>query len=128
MKKTIFFFCFISSVLWLQAQSLNPLYLDYINKYRDMAIEQQRKHKVPAAITMAQGILESAAGTSELATQANNHFGIKCTSDWVGRTITKDDDNTDYCICTWTPKWTGKFTIKVVNRGGVYNVYDLETN
>ena len=42
--------------------------------------------------------------------------------------ITKDDDNTDYCICTWTPKWTGKFTIKVVNRGGVYNVYDLETN
>ena len=45
-----------------------------------------------------------------------------------GNLITKDDDNTDYCICTWTPKWTGKFTIKVVNRGGVYNVYDLETN
>ena len=46
MKKTILLFCFISSVLWLQAQSLNPLYLDYINKYRDLAIEQQRKHKV----------------------------------------------------------------------------------
>lgn len=98
MKKTILFFCFISSVLWLQAQSLNPLYVEYINKYRDLAIEQQRKHKVPAAITMAQGILESAAGTSELATQANNHFGIKCTSDWVGRTITKDDDKANECF------------------------------
>ena len=45
-----------------------------------------------------------------------------------GNLITKDDDNTDYCICTWTPKWTGKFTIKIVNRGGVYNVYDIRTN
>ena len=42
--------------------------------------------------------------------------------------ITKDDDNTDYCICTWTPKWTGKFTIRIVNRGNVYNEYTLRTN
>ncbi len=42
--------------------------------------------------------------------------------------ITKDDDNTDYCICTWTPKWTGKFTIRIVNRGSVYNEYTLRTN
>ena len=39
--------------------------------------------------------------------------------------ITKDDDNIDYCICTWTPKWTGTFKIKIVNRGSVYNRYRL---
>ena len=39
--------------------------------------------------------------------------------------ITKDDDNIDYCICTWTPKWTGTFKIKIVNRGSVYNRYHL---
>ena len=82
----------------MQAQSKNQTYLDYIAQYRDLAIAQQRKHKVPAAITMAQGILESAAGRSELAVKANNHFGIKCTSDWQGRTINKDDDKANECF------------------------------
>lgn len=86
----------LCTTLW--AQSQNQSYLDYIATYRDMAIEQQRKHQVPAAITMAQGILESAAGTSELAVKANNHFGVKCTSDWVGRTIFKDDDKANECF------------------------------
>ena len=45
-----------------------------------------------------------------------------------GYLITKDDDHTDYCICTWTPKWTGKFIIRIVNRGSVYNAYTLRTN
>jgi len=45
-----------------------------------------------------------------------------------GNLITKDDDNTDYCICTWTPKWTGKFIIRIVNRGSVYNEYTIRTN
>ena len=45
-----------------------------------------------------------------------------------GNLITKDDDNTDYCICSWTPKWTGKFIIRIVNRGSVYNQYELHTN
>ena len=48
--------------------------------------------------------------------------------DQNGNLITKDDDNTDYCICTWTPKWTGKFTIRIVNRGNVYNEYTIRTN
>lgn len=97
-RRLILFYLLATIALWTQAQSKNPLYIDYINKHRDMAIEQQRKHKVPAAITMAQGILESAAGTSELATQANNHFGIKCTSDWQGRSINKDDDKANECF------------------------------
>lgn len=84
------------SILWSQA--LNQTYLDYIAEYRDMAIEQQRKHGVPASITMAQGILESSAGTSYLAVNGNNHFGIKCTSDWPGRTIHRDDDKANECF------------------------------
>lgn len=80
------------------AQSLNPTYVQYIATYRDMAIEQQRKYNVPAAITMAQGILESAAGQSELAKNANNHFGVKCTAEWTGRTIFKDDDTEQECF------------------------------
>ena len=87
--------CFCS-ILW--AQALNQTYLDYIAQYRDMAIEQQRKHGIPASITMAQGILESSAGTSYLAVNGNNHFGIKCTSDWPGRTIHRDDDKANECF------------------------------
>ena len=98
MKKLFFLFCLSTLVSLVYGQTKNPLYIAYINQYRDLAIEQQRKHKVPAAITMAQGILESAAGQSELATKANNHFGIKCTSDWTGRTISKDDDRKNECF------------------------------
>lgn len=98
MKKILTLIYLSALAICAYAQSQNPLYLEYIAKYRDLAIEQQRKHNVPAAITMAQGILESAAGQSELATQANNHFGIKCTSDWVGKTYTYDDDRKNECF------------------------------
>jgi flagellum-specific peptidoglycan hydrolase FlgJ len=59
---------------------------DYINKYHKAAIKQMKSHGIPASITLAQGILESANGNSELARNANNHFGIKCTKDWKGKT------------------------------------------
>ena len=98
MKKILLLPYLLLAALVMQAQSKNQAYLDYIAQYSDLAIEQQRKHKVPAAITMAQGILESAAGRSELAVKANNHFGIKCTSDWQGRTINKDDDKANECF------------------------------
>ncbi|MBR5854367.1 MAG: glucosaminidase domain-containing protein [Paludibacteraceae bacterium] len=88
--------CWLCTMMW--AQSLNATYLAYIEQYRYIAIEQQRKHGVPAAITMAQAILESAAGQSELASKANNHFGIKCTSDWPGKTFNHDDDKTNECF------------------------------
>ena len=98
MKKFLTLIYLSALAICAYAQSQNTLYLEYIAKYRDLAIEQQRKHRVPAAITMAQAILESAAGTSELATKANNHFGIKCTSDWVGKTYTHDDDRPNECF------------------------------
>ena len=75
----------------------NKKYQDYIDRYRDLAIEQMLKHGVPASITIAQGILESAAGTSELAVRGNNHFGIKCHG-WGGRTMRRHDDAPNECF------------------------------
>lgn len=86
----------LSVALW--AQSKNATYEAYIDEYRQVAIEQQRKHGIPASITMAQAILESAAGQSELATKANNHFGIKCTSDWPGKTYKYNDNRHNECF------------------------------
>ena len=98
MRKICLFFVLLTICISASAQSLSPAYLAYIDAYRDMAIEQQRKHQVPAAITMAQGLLESAAGKSDLALNANNHFGIKCGGDWVGRKTYKDDDHANECF------------------------------
>lgn len=70
---------------------------DYIERWKDEAKSQMIKYKIPASITLAQGILESANGNSELAKYANNHFGIKC-HNWDGPRIYKDDDNKDDCF------------------------------
>lgn len=80
------------------AQSKNPIYLDYIRKYKDIAIEHQRKYKIPASITLAQGLIESAAGTSDLAKKSNNHFGIKCHNSWDGDRVYHDDDEKGECF------------------------------
>lgn len=70
---------------------------EYINKYKEAAIEEMKLHKIPASITLAQGIIESASGTSELAVKANNHFGIKC-GNWKGETFRSDDDLPNECF------------------------------
>ncbi len=73
-------------------------YRAYIETFSAMAVEQQQAHGIPASITLAQGLLESAAGRSTLATEGNNHFGIKCHSDWKGETMTRSDDAPDDCF------------------------------
>ncbi len=80
------------------AQSTSDTYRAYIAKYASWAQEQQREHGVPASITLAQGLLESAAGQSELARKANNHFGIKCGGGWMGPTYRQDDDTRNECF------------------------------
>ena len=72
--------------------------LDYIDKYKDVAMKEMVKYKIPASITLAQGILESGNGKSKLATKGNNHFGIKCHSDWRGKTMRMDDDAPQECF------------------------------
>jgi len=69
--------------------------LDYIQNYRNAAIIEMDRGGVPASIILAQGILESNSGQSELAIHANNHFGIKCSSGWKGKTYHKKDDDRD---------------------------------
>ena len=71
---------------------------EYIDLWKDEAIYQMVVHKIPASITLAQGILESGDGNSELARKANNHFGIKCHSDWKGKKVYHDDDKKGECF------------------------------
>lgn len=70
----------------------------YIAQYAPLAMEQMKKYGVPASITLAQGILESGNGNSELAKKANNHFGIKCHNTWEGERVYFDDDEKNECF------------------------------
>ena len=70
----------------------------YIAEWNDEAVYQMAVHGIPASITLAQGILESGSGQSELATKSNNHFGIKCHSDWGGESVYHDDDHRGECF------------------------------
>lgn len=72
--------------------------VEYIQKYALLAVKEMQKYKIPASITLAQGILETGGGQSRLAEQANNHFGIKCKKEWRGQTITHDDDALGECF------------------------------
>jgi len=97
MKKTVLFILLLSVSSIIFAQN-NSKFNAYIAKYRELAIREQYLYGIPASITMAQGLLESAAGESMLATKGNNHFGIKCGANWTGKTINKDDDNIQDCF------------------------------
>ena len=69
---------------------------NYIKKYSTIAIQEMDRTGIPASITLAQGIIESAYGTSGLAKNSNNHFGIKCKGNWQGGTYYHKDD--DYVL------------------------------
>lgn len=70
----------------------------YIDRFRPIAIQEMNLYGIPASITLAQGLFESGNGNGELARVANNHFGIKCTSDWTGKSYYKDDDQVNDCF------------------------------
>ena len=97
MKKSVIIALAVMA-LPLMAQKQNQTYLDYIEQWKETAVQQQTDYGVPAAITMAQALLESSAGQSELALNARNHFGIKCTSDWFGGVYYYDDDSRGECF------------------------------
>ena len=91
---------------------LNPISLkrtmskasDYVDKYAEAAMEQMRKYGIPASVTLAQGILESASGQSELSRKGNNHFGIKATKTWLdggGRYLVYTDDKPNEKFCQY---------------------------
>lgn len=76
----------------------NAARIEYITTWKDEAILQMAEHKIPASITLAQGILESGDGMSRLAKEGNNHFGIKCHNDWQGGKMYHDDDAKGECF------------------------------
>lgn len=98
MKRTICFLLFCVWGLSAGAQmQWNAQWQSYIAEYKDIAIEEMMKHHIPASITLAQGLLESGAGMSELVRKGNNHFGIKC-HDWTGARTYRNDDEEGECF------------------------------
>jgi LysM repeat protein len=97
MRPVLYCFIAFSAVFAsLQAQKLNTV--DYINEYKFAAMQEMKVYSVPASVTLAQGILESASGNSKLAKDCNNHFGIKCRKNWTGNFCLADDDAPDECF------------------------------
>lgn len=94
----IFFGVFLLNA---QAQQ-NPVVLDYINTYKELAIAEMQRTGVPASVKLAQGIHETMAGTSNLVVKSNNHFGIKCKSNWTGESVSHDDDARGECFRKYT--------------------------
>ncbi|HMO62190.1 MAG TPA: LysM peptidoglycan-binding domain-containing protein [Ferruginibacter sp.] len=100
----------ISALLLLLACSMQPVIFaqerltpeQYIDKYKDIAIREMKRMGVPAAIKLAQGLLETEFGNSPLVKKSNNHFGIKCKSSWSGGGVSHDDDAPGECFRTYT--------------------------
>jgi len=92
------------SGIWLWCNLLAAQYPEritrnlYFETYKEIAIHEMERSGIPASITLAQGALESADGNSRLARNGNNHFGIKCHTDWKGKKIFKDDDSRNECF------------------------------
>ncbi|MEO6681213.1 MAG: glucosaminidase domain-containing protein [Ginsengibacter sp.] len=97
MKKTcLILFSFLISALLVKSQRLSQE--EYIAKYKDLAIFEMKRSGVPASITLAQGMIETEYGNSPLVLRSNNHFGIKCKSNWSGPSVSHDDDEKDECF------------------------------
>ena len=96
-----YFMSLIAIFLWhdiAYSQTKSQDGLDYIEKYHKIAMIEMQEYKIPASITLAQGILESGNGKSELAKKSNNHFGIKCHKNWTGARTYHDDDEKGECF------------------------------
>lgn len=96
MKKTILLFSLII-LAKIHAQTWKNDE-QYIQRFAAYAVEEMEKYKIPASITLAQGLLETGGGQSRLAQQGNNHFGIKCKEDWTGKTMKHTDDAPNECF------------------------------
>lgn len=97
-KRSLFLLLFTAAVVAEGFAQSKEVIQAYVDKYRDIAIEEMQRTGVPAAITLAQGIHETGAGTSDLVIKSNNHFGIKCKTEWEGEKVYHDDDARGECF------------------------------
>jgi len=103
--------------------------LQYIEQFKEIAVAEMIKSGIPASITLAQGLLESASGNSVLAVQANNHFGIKCNSTWTGPTILQDDDSAGECFRMYAnAEESYRDHTEFLKRTRYLSLYQLERN
>ena len=102
MRISFYFLLFCCSQLSYSADYTRA---EYIDRFQEVAISEMKLYGIPASITLAQGLLESNNGNSMLATKANNHFGIKCHSNWEGKRIYKDDDAKNECFRVYSSAW-----------------------
>lgn len=99
----------------------------YIDRFKTIAIQEMNLYGIPASITLAQGLFESGSGNGELARVANNHFGIKCTSDWTGKGYYKDDDNKNDCFRVYdTPEESFRDHSKFLQRKNYAPLFELD--
>ena len=97
-KKAISALFLFATLPLVSAAQLRITKEEYIDRYKAIAVAQMERYGIPASITMAQGLLESDAGNSWLSRESNNHFGIKCKTNWTGRKIYYDDDAKGECF------------------------------
>ena len=103
--------------------------LQYIDRFKTIAIQEMNLYGIPASITLAQGLYESGSGNSELAKNANNHFGIKCTSDWTGKSYYKDDDSHNDCFRVYdTPEQSFRDHSNFLKRKNYAHLFELDKN
>lgn len=99
MKRLLTIVVMLIGGLVATAQKLSPQ--EYVEQYKDLAIREMKRMGVPAAITLAQGLLETESGNSDLLRKSNNHFGIKCKNNWNGNGVSHDDDLRGECFRTY---------------------------
>ena len=97
-KLKILFLLFASLAFKNSFAQPDPVVVEYINKYKELAIEEMQRTGIPASIKLAQGIHETSAGTSDLVKRSNNHFGLKCKAEWTGMTVKHTDDAPNECF------------------------------
>lgn len=98
LRKTILFALFLAILPLFSYAQTQITREEYIEKYKNIAIAHMEYYGIPASITMAQGILESNSGNSQLSRTSNNHFGIKCKKNWTGEKVYHDDDEKGECF------------------------------
>lgn len=126
-KRAIPAILFVFIVINASGQSLLKTYINYIEQYRELAILHQQEFGIPASITLAQGLLESGAGNSELAKVANNHFGIKCHKNWEGRGFYQDDDEANECFrCYDSPESSFEDHARFLKKTRYNSLFELE--